>query len=129
MWEAARSVRPYLHTMLAPSVAAEVDAQLAELLTATRQLEEQDLRVVLEQHDATRAFLERVLDDAPNFRPPQAVSAAVRGYGGLPGHQAPVAADKYTCPEGDYVWYRLDVAAEVASCPTHNTSLRPDPGG
>jgi hypothetical protein len=119
--EAARSVRPYLPSLLGPSAAAEVDAQLAILLAAEDTNAEQKLRSVLEQRDATNEFLERVLDDAPDFRPPQAFSAATRGgFANLPGHQGPgPAADKFCCPHGDYVWYRLEVGVDVAHCPTH----------
>lgn len=131
VWEAARSVRPYLRTMLRPSVAAEVDAQLAELLTATREVDDQELRAVLEQWVETSEFLEQVLDDAPYFRPPQAVSATVvgRGYSGLPGAPSPVGADKYSCPKGDCVWYLPDVGVEVVCCPTHQIPLEPVSGG
>ena len=130
VWEAARSVRPYLRTMLRPSVAAEVDAQLAELLTATREVDDQELRAVLEQWVETSEFLEQVLDDAP-YSAAEAVSATVvgRGYSGLPGAPSPVGADKYSCPKGDCVWYLLDVGVEVVCCPTHQIPLEPVSGG
>jgi hypothetical protein len=130
LWEAACSVRRYLDEMLGPVLAADVDAQLAGLLdhAAGGQDVEEPLQALLEQHQATSVYLERVLDDAPDFRPPQVVSATtpMKGYSGLPGHDVVVVgADKFRCPCGDYVWYRMELGARIPRCPTpaHDSPL------
>jgi hypothetical protein len=118
VWEAARSARAYLHTMLEWEKAARLDGELAELLNAGLYVEDR-LRTVLNQHKETTEFLENVRQD-PHFRPAQANPVKVRGFdGGLPGQRSPVGSDKYGCPRGDYVWYRISVDAEIGCCPTH----------
>jgi hypothetical protein len=127
VWEAARSVRPYLVELLGPAGGAEVDAELARLLARAPGGEDVEgrLRAVLEAHEATSVFLERVLEDAPQFRPPRVVSAHRRRYSGLPGPSSPVPADKFRCPHGDFVWYRPEVGVPVEPCPTHQCALEP----
>jgi hypothetical protein len=126
VWEAARAVRPYLIELLGPA-AADVDAELARLLAGEAGGEdvEQRLRAVLEAHEATTVFLDRVLADAPQFRPPRVVSAHRRRYSGLPGPSSPVPADKFGCRRGDFVWYRPEVGVPVPPCPTHRCALEP----
>ena len=104
-----------------------MDAELAQLLAGAAGGEDVDgrLRAVLEAHEATSVFLERVLADAPAFRPPRVVSAHRRRYSSLPGPPSPVSADKYRCPHGDYVWYRPEVGVPVPPCPTHHCELEP----
>ena len=74
VWASARAVRPYLIELLGPA-AADVDGELALLLAGEAGGEdvEQRLRAVLEAHKATSVFLERVLADAPAFRPPSTI--------------------------------------------------------
>ena len=126
--EAARNVRPYLSELVGPA-AAEVDAQLAELLAAAEQGEDvgTELRAALDSHEGTLAFLEAVLDDAPKYRPPQVQPSSLKGaYSGLPGQTLPVEADKYRGPKlNDYVWYRPSVGVPVPECPTHHVLLVP----
>jgi hypothetical protein len=111
VWEAARSVRPYLVVLLGPVLAAEVDAQLARLLNDGGEGEDlkDKLLEVFNAHEATSVFLERVLDDPPAFRPP-----------GLS-----IGSDKFACPRSDYVWYRPAVGTSVPPCPTHHCPLQP----
>ncbi|MCZ4587711.1 hypothetical protein O4328_29155 [Rhodococcus opacus] len=125
IWEAARSVRPYLVELVGPAVALAVDAELSELLTCTTGDEdiEHRLREVLDAREGTSVFLERVLDDLPVFRPPRVVAAETTRFGGLPGQPLPVPADKFRCPQGDYVWYRPEVGVPVPQCPTHGSPL------
>lgn len=89
--EAARAVRPYLAEFMDSAVAAEVDAELAGLLATAAGGEDVEgrLRAVLEADEATGVFLERVLEDAPDFRPPQVVSELTSRYSGLPGIRRP----------------------------------------
>lgn len=124
--EAARTVRPYLSDLVGP-VAGEIDAQLAGLLAAAAQGEDvgTELRALLESQEGTGAFLEAVLEDAPEYRPPQLQSSSLKtGYSGLPGDPQPVMADKYRCPKlNDYVWYRPSVGVPVPECPTCHVLL------
>jgi hypothetical protein len=124
--EAARCVRPYLPELIGPD-AAKVDAQLAELLVAAAQGEDvaMELRAALESYEGTRAFLEAVLENAPEYLPPQLQSSALKtSYSGLPGDIQPVEADKYRCPKlNDYVWYRPSVGVPVPECPTCHVLL------
>ena len=72
-----------------------------------------------------RAFLEAVLEDAPEYRPPQVQPSSLKtSYSGLPGDTQPVEADKYRCPKlNDYVWYRPSVGVPVPECPTCHVLL------
>src|SRR5271166_580501 len=94
VFEAARSVRPYLYEWFDPELADAVDAELADLLTdvVPGGDAEDRLRSVLEAHEATSVFLERVLWDAPQLRPPQVVADSTRNYRALPGDESPVPA-------------------------------------
>lgn len=123
--EAGRCVRPYLVELLGSTKAAEVDEELARLLNDGDIGEgtEAKLRNVLDAHEATRVFLEEVLEDAPACRPP-GVSGETR-YSALPGDAAPVGSEKFVCPEGDYVWYLAEVGSKIQLCPTHQCSLEP----
>ena len=126
--EAARAIRWYLPELVGPA-AEEVDRQLAEALAATAGGEDakRRVRVVLDGHEGTRAFLSAVLDDAPEYRPPQVRSGSSRGagYSPLPGPPGPIDADKFCCPCGDYVWYRQEVGVPVPACKTHHRALVP----
>lgn len=61
--------------------------------------------------------------------PPDLQPASELGYEGsfgyqvLPGTASPTAADKYCCPEGDFVWWRRSVANPIPACPTHGITL------
>ncbi|MEX5258104.1 hypothetical protein [Kocuria arenosa] len=128
VWEAARCIRPCLEELLdSATAAAEVDAQLAGLLTGGDAGEdtEDQLREVLDAHPATSGFLFRVLDDAPAYRPPPCPRVPrTRGYAGLPGDWAPVEAEKFACPRGDYVWYLPETRVSIPACPTHQQPLQ-----
>jgi hypothetical protein len=126
VWEAARCVRPYLVEYVGAAAAAEMDATLSRLLNDGTHGEEAErrLREVLDAHEATSMFLERVLEDAPAFRPPW-FSTRRKGFQDLPGDQLPVGADKFKCPNGDFVWYQLEVGSRIPPCPTHRCTLEP----
>jgi hypothetical protein len=119
--EAACAIRWYLPELVGPA-AAELDSQLTGLLAAAAGEDVGvQMRALLDGREATHVFLEAVLEDAPNYRPPQVRSGAHRGpgYSALPGSHGPVDVDKFCCPEGDYVWYQQAVGVPVPSCPTH----------
>jgi hypothetical protein len=126
--EAARAIRPYLDRLVeSPDATAELDRQLAGELgqvsdpsaTARR------LRILLEQHEDTAWFLDKVLADAPDHRPPyHQPGYRTRGSASPLGDPTPVAAARYNCPvRGDYVWYRPDVGTPVPRCPTDDVLL------
>lgn len=126
--EAARAVRPYLAEYVGVAEATRLDDELARLLAGADGGEDVEaaLRASLETREATRVFLERILGDAPSFRPPRVVAALTRSYSGLPGSSSPVSADKFRCPYGDYVWYRGEVGEPAKPCPTHQCALEPE---
>jgi hypothetical protein len=68
-------------------------------------------------------FLRRVLNDKPLYRPPYQQTDDPREIVSTAGDPGPVAADRYACPEDDYVWYRPDVGTPVPACPTHRVKL------
>jgi hypothetical protein len=126
--EAARAIRPYLDRLVeSPDAAAELDRQLAGELgqasdpsaTARR------LRILLEQHEDTAWFLDKLLADAPDHRPPyHQPGYRTRGIASPPGDPMPIAAARYNCPvRGDYVWYRPDMGTPVPRCPTDDVLL------
>lgn len=125
--EAARAVRPYLSELVGPG-AGELDGRIAALLNegASGTAVPDALRQLLDADAATRIFLEDVLGDAPDYRPP-AVQFDIRrtGYQKPPGAMNPVLhLGKYVCPGGDWVWYRLSATAAVPPCPTHGPGLK-----
>jgi hypothetical protein len=128
LWEAARSVRPYLPELVGTD-AARVDADLAELLTDAQPSEtvEKRLRMVLESHDGTRVFLEMLREDVPLYRPPrpEARRNPTKRYSPLAGDHSLIPADKFVCPHGDYTWYRPETGMEVEQCPTHKCPVQP----
>jgi hypothetical protein len=80
----------------------DIDADLTELINAT---------------PATRAWADAYLDRPVQERRSQ------RSFQPLPGDATPIMAQRYVCPEGDYVWYRLSVGTQIPRCPTHNLRL------
>ena len=135
--EAARAIRPYLDELVGPRAAAGLDRRLAETLldpadTPERTAERaRGLRGLLGAHPATRRFLTEVLTDPPWFRPPYQQPRYHRapdgrrttGSAGLLGDPHPTGATRYTCPRGDYVWYRPDIGTPVPDCPTDQVPL------
>jgi len=124
---AARSVRQFLPELVGPE-AEQLEAEIAGLLVEPGG--EDRLRRLLEQREGTRAFLGAVLDDAPEFRPPQARPSTKKdasGYNPLPGRVGSLRAPKFRCPVGDdYDWWRLSQTDSVPKCPTHGCELVPE---
>ncbi|WP_131786765.1 hypothetical protein [Protofrankia symbiont of Coriaria ruscifolia] len=137
--EAARAIRPYLPRLLGdPGAVEKLDQALAETLTGTTAAGTTTgqtataVRALLDAHANTAWFLTAVLADAPAYRPPyqqprylhrQTGGASYRGMTAPAGDPGPVAADRYACPHGDYVWYRPDIGTPIAACPTHHVPL------
>ena len=113
--EAARSIRPYLGDLLGPA-AVTVDVELAELLAAaaTSPVDDRILRRLRANRATlnwTAAFLELGL-------PPDAAPPPER-YAGLLGRGEAVPATRFTCPVGDFSWYRRLASQLPPKCPTH----------
>jgi hypothetical protein len=116
--EAARSIRPELKRLLAAQ-AESVDARLAGLLEQARRGKRVQTAILelLSAHERTRKWTTRFLKRRHQ-------EGGVRAYAPLPGSMRPVAAQKYVCPKGDYIWYRRSVAVPVPLCPTHSVPLK-----
>src|SRR5258708_2305973 len=59
----------------------------------------------------------------PHFRPPSHQLVQPRDVPGPAGQIGRIEAERYACPEGDYVWYRPDVGIQVPECPDHHLPL------
>jgi len=131
--EAARTIRPYLDRLAESPTADELDRQLANALNgrSDQSAIARRLRVLLDGQEDTAWFLAEVLADTPLCRPPYHQPRYLQRQRGIPapaGDPGPVDAPRFTCPHGDYVWYRPDVGAPVPDCPTHHLRLTgPDP--
>jgi len=128
--EAARAIRAYLPLLLGPPAAATLDGRLTDELTGMSDdpaATARRLRALLGGQEDTAWFLGEVLRDAPEFRPPYHRPRYTRrqagGTAAPAGDIGPVGAARYTCPQGDYVWYRPDIATPVLACPTHQVAL------
>jgi hypothetical protein len=126
--EAARAIRPYLDRLVeSPDAAVGLDRQLADELgqVSDPSASARRLRVLLEQHEDTAWFLDKVLADAPDYRAPyHQPGYRTRGIGSPAGDAMPIAAARYNCPVcGNYVWYRPDVGTPVPRCKTDDVPL------
>ncbi|MEB3292251.1 MAG: hypothetical protein VKJ24_03750 [Synechococcales bacterium] len=108
--EGARSIRPFLPEKLGVA-ADEFDRQLADLLTQAQQGQSRDAQILtlLKSHPATYQWIKEFLATKPTDK----------GYERLPGGSGAVSAQKYVCPQGDYVWYQRSAGIPVPTCPTH----------
>ena len=114
--EAAGAIRPYLPRLLG-AAAVEVDARLGTLLAAPDT--DDALYEVLAADPATAVWTATFLETG---LPPE-FSERDRGYSPLPGRGERVAARRYACPEGDFVWYERSVIEEPPTCPTHGLTV------
>lgn len=115
--EAAKSIRPFLSKLLEEN-AEEMDRHLAELIARCQAGEHQENQIaeLLASRDATRKWMAEFLKNDGR-------QEAIRNYSPLPGAVGSVGAPKYICPEGDYIWYRLDSSDPIPLCPTHQILL------
>lgn len=118
--EAARSIRPFLSELLPEAEVKVIDQQLSDLLAQanTRQPINNLILEVLTTHDTTREWLSKFLEDKQQ-------PEHLRTVFSLPGNPSMVNADKFVCPQGDYIWYRPRVGIEPPHCPTHKQPLNP----
>lgn len=129
VWETARAIRPYLKNLLGPKDGPAMDHQLAKILTKPDE-RSSALRDLLKAYSPTSRFLDEVVADGPNYRPPYLQPdffGSVRGSAGRPdpaGVIGPIVADKYICPRSnDYTWYLPDVGTKIPDCPSHHVTL------
>ncbi|HEY9659603.1 MAG TPA: hypothetical protein V6C65_14180 [Allocoleopsis sp.] len=108
--ECARAIRPFLPELLGAE-AEQVDRQLAELLAQAKVGQQVDAQILelLKSHSKTRQW-------AAEFLSPKEVP---KGFDRLPGNMDSVSAQKYVCPQGDYIWYRRSVGVPIPICPSH----------
>ncbi len=114
--EGGRSIRPYLEELLGND-AIQVDNKLAELLAQAQagQPTDQQILEILTSYPNTRNWIAEFLSE----------KQVSKGFEPLPGQGQPISAQKYNCPQGDYVWYRRIVGATIPICPTHGVELIP----
>jgi hypothetical protein len=112
--EAARAIRPHLHSLVGDH-AGDMDRELALLLDQAETGESVKLQVlqVLSQRQETRDWARRLLQ----------IPQEDRSYEGLPGRPGPISVPRYACPRGDgEPWYRFSVADQIPICPVHDIS-------
>jgi hypothetical protein len=118
IFEAARSIRPYLNELI-PAEAGQVDNELAAYLNEGAPAQNTNLLLAtLRRYEPTREWVSEFLGQ----RVPPAVTRAFE-FQPPPGDPAPVSATKYVCPQGDYCWYRVSIGRPVPNCPTHGLAL------
>lgn len=108
--EGAREIRAYLPELLGDQAPA-VDRDLAALLAQAQRGETVDdlLLRLLKDHEATYLWMGEYLS----------TRRVAKGFESLPGRSGAIAAAKYICPEGDYVWYQRSTGQTIPRCPTH----------
>lgn len=108
--EAARCIRFHLPGLVGDA-AAQLDQQIAKLLAQakTDQTVHSQLLELLKSRPQTRDWMAEFLSS----------QRSSKGFERLPGSSQAIAAPKYICAEGDYVWYRRSAGATVPTCPTH----------
>jgi hypothetical protein len=123
--EAARTIRSVLGELAGVDVPELVDTALAAALA---EHDVEAARTELWREPATRRWTKEFVRLGG---PPELVSEQhVRGGDAAPpGYGEIVAAPRFRCPQGDYVWYRRTSASALARCPTHGLRVVPDPVG
>ena len=119
--DAARALRGDLDELALPETEI-LDRRLAELIaSALAGIDvEAELRALVYQDERTQLYVEYF---AATGAPPD--TDAVGGFSPVPGPPSPVPLEKYSCPRGDYDWYRRSPGQEVPRCPTHDLALEP----
>jgi len=127
MLEVARTIRPYLQELVGAD-AAHYDQEISRLLAAARAGEDvgDDLMVLLARSPEVRTWAAQVLEDEQR-RPPEFQRADELGFDPLPTPEgSPILAEKFCCPDGDYVWWRRFVGTPVPACPNHGALIECD---
>jgi hypothetical protein len=113
---AAEELRPQLPELVGDA-APELDRELAALLERGRSGDPVKVPVLrlLSQHDATREWMRRALEDAPTSH---------RAFQPQPG-RARLPGVRYACPRCGKEWYRFSVLDQVPSCPDDEVPYEP----
>jgi len=123
--ELARTIRPYLDELLAdqPNIDADkVDHDLAGLVAAAQRGDRVNERILAlleeppEVHDWAAAFLQYGY-------PPELAALFDRSIQSMPGYGEALLPPKFSCPHGDFVFYRRNVNQQVPRCRTHHIDL------
>ena len=101
------STRPWPACLAAGHAGADVDDDLLELLR---------------EDPRTRAYTAFFLQTGS---PPPLDRVTTRGGTALAGDPGPIPMAKFSCPMGDYDWYRRSVGQPVPRCRTHGLTLSP----
>jgi len=111
--DCARTIRPFLPELVSAEMVQLMDGQLATLLAKAKAGEAvtADILEVLKSQPDVRSW-------AGEFLSPESVPKGV-GDAQLPGRVGAIAAPRYVCPEGDFVWYRRSLGTPIPKCPSH----------
>jgi hypothetical protein len=122
IFDVARTIRPYLPKLVGTEAHA-YDQEIAHLIAKAQDGYDVDdqMLAVLTRSPAVRDWSARVLENDRHL--PPNIQQAERGFQPLPGLGEPVEAERYECPCGDYVWYKISVSDSVPQCPTHKCAL------
>ena len=121
--DVARTIRPYLPKLVGTEADA-YDREIAGLIAQAQAGNDvgDQLLAVLTRSSAVHDWAAHVLENDRHL-PPDIQQIAERGFQLLPGLGEPVAAERYQCPHGDYVWYQISVSDQAPDCPTHECAL------
>jgi hypothetical protein len=118
--EAARTIRSVLPDMPGVDNPIAIDAALASALLKR---DVDAARAELWRQRVTRRWSTEFVRLG---LPPELVVEQTRsGAAPPPGHGGVVAAPRFRCPQGDYVWYRRTAVQPLPICPTHGVRVVP----
>ena len=119
MLAAARAIRPLLSSLVEDS--QRVDQIISILLE--RETKGEDIRGdLVDALTSTETLREWTLKFLDSQYPPKI--AHTRLGIELTSLSGPVAVERYSCPRGDFDWFRFAPDDRVPECPTHHTPLR-----
>lgn len=117
----ACTIRPYLKELVGEEAAAydrEISRLLAAAIAGTDVGDE--LMSVLVRSPKVQTWAAQVLEDDLH-RPPELQPLAELGYEPVPTREPPpTEAEKFCCPDGDYIWWRRSIGQQVPTCPDHS---------
>ena len=120
MVAAARAMRSQLPSLVAGHKAEEFDQQLATLLAEDKAGNDIKLDLIdaLTSDVALQQWTNGFLLER---RPPQAdITRSSELTGVVVGS---VSFERYSCPQGDYDWFRFAPGDRIPHCPTHHSAL------
>ena len=121
--EGARSIRPYLRSLLA-SDADMIDREVADLLGRAQAGEKVGnlLLDVLSRNDATREWMAQFLKNHQlQYR--EETDTSSKSFEPPAGEVSALEMPIFRCPQCDYEWRRPFVGMPIRECPVHHISL------